>query len=854
MHVIILPFGYKIRRLKICLKVFAEISLLSLLLISRFNHIAHGEFANAYLFITPPAYVATEIGELFDIAINISSVENLRSIGFAVNYNMSLLNVEKIVNGSFFPAPPRSYFEFENNTSAGFVKVNMSLADSETPRNGNGTLAWISFKVVQGPELCVTSPLDLKQILLLNSALTPIAYDSVGAVYFWESLQPDPPAQGRTIDVYTQKAGVGADQPGGEFETGEIVHLISQVLYQGEAVQHKLVSFEVRNPLNETVLIRTGVTCEAGVSEISFTLPDILSSNGTWTAISVVEIAGETVWDTISFLVRLRVPVGGYSFPIKEYPIERLLTTYLAISAVLIAVFTIIKRRRFKRLGRCVSSTIFALMLFLLLSRFSMLPATSQEADIMITDLYSCDALGIPQDYFPKKTTAYFNITVRNLAHDPKSISIYLTIEDELSVPLGSDQLDTTVPPDVSTYYIMSVFIPKWAYVGVATAYASVFVGGIPVDSKSTSFYIGPEDLVPPSIHLLSPENSTYRTESTPLVFTVNERTSWIGYNLNHLKNVTIAGNTTLTGLTNGLYSIIVYANDTSGNVGASEEVYFTILVVHDIAIIDLKCSPEELYIGQIVDISAFVRNEGTVTESFNVTVYANNTAIETLAVTNLLSGNQTTVVITWNTSGFVKGNYTISAYVTPVLNEAEITDNTFKDGVVNVMRRPDIAVTNVEPLKTLVVQGYSMSINVTVKNQGDDTETFNVTAYANTTRIQTETVTLTSGKCITITFTWNTSGFVKGNYTLSAYVWPIPNETATEDNMCIGGAVLVTIAGDVNGDWRVDGKDIAMIAKCFNAVVGQPNYVPNADINNDGKIDGKEIALVSKYYGTHYP
>jgi len=61
------------------------------------------------------------------------------------------------------------------------------------------------------------------------------------------------------------------------------------------------------------------------------------------------------------------------------------------------------------------------------------------------------------------------------------------------------------------------------------------------------------------------------------LSFTVDEATSWIGYSLDGQVNVTIAGNTTLSGLSDGSHSLIVYANDTAGNTGASEIVYFGI-------------------------------------------------------------------------------------------------------------------------------------------------------------------------------------------------------------------------------------------------------------------------------------
>jgi len=855
-HGIVLLFNFKFHRLKAYLLVFSAVVFLLLLTINHLNPIAYGESGDAYLFMTPPMYIAKETGELFDIAVNISNVENLRSLEFTVAYNTSLLDVAQVVQGTFFPSPQGSYFEFEKNESLGFVKVNMSLTDSETPRSGNGTLAWISFEVVQGPESCVSSPLDLQQTLLLNSALIPITHDSVGAVYFWRSMQPDPPVEGRLLDLYTQKGGEGSNEPGGEFGCGENVYLISNVTYNSYPVQQKLVAFEVRNPLNQSVVFRTAITDQDGLAEISFRILGIPSNNGTWAAISVVEIAEETVWDTTSFRVDVTMPIGGYSFPIEGYTAEKPLTLYLSIVTILAAVFTMIRRetyrglRRSRRVCKIFSVTLLLLLLLLLLLEFNVPSGTSEESDILITDFYSCDALGDPQDYFPRKTTVYFNISVRNFAHVPKNVSIHLSIYDELGFFVGSDQLNTAIPPDVSTHYIMSIFIPKWAVVGIATAYASVWVEGTPVDSESTRFYIGPEDLIPPVIHLLSPENVTYETDSVPLVFTVDERTTWMGYSLNNLENVTIAGNTTLASLTNGPYSIVVHANDTSGNVGSSEEVHFTILIVHDVAVIDLKCSSAEVYVGQIVNVTVVVQNEGTATETFNVTTYANTTIIKTLTITNLPPTNQTTLVFAWNTTGSSKGNYTMRAYVPPVPSETDTTDNTYIDDIVNVMLPPNIAVTNVIASITSVGQGYSISINVTVENQGDYTENFTVTAYANTTGIQTKTVTLTSGNSITVTFTWNTTDFAKGNYTISAYVTPIPYETDITDNTFINGWVFVTIAGDVTSvmpgipDGSVDMRDIGAIFTKFMTTPTDPEWNPNMDINGDNVVNMRDISI----------
>ena len=84
-------------------------------------------------------------------------------------------------------------------------------------------------------------------------------------------------------------------------------------------------------------------------------------------------------------------------------------------------------------------------------------------------------------------------------------------------------------------------------------------------------------DTTPPTITFLSPENRTYTSTSLPLAFTVDETTSWIGYSLDNQANVTITGNTTLAGIPEGIHSITVYANDTAGNIGASETVYFAV-------------------------------------------------------------------------------------------------------------------------------------------------------------------------------------------------------------------------------------------------------------------------------------
>jgi parallel beta-helix repeat protein len=81
----------------------------------------------------------------------------------------------------------------------------------------------------------------------------------------------------------------------------------------------------------------------------------------------------------------------------------------------------------------------------------------------------------------------------------------------------------------------------------------------------------------PPKVSLLSPVNGTYNETSVPLVFSVDKSVNWAAYSLDGQQNVTITGNDTIVNMTNGFHSVTVYANDTFGNIGASENITFTI-------------------------------------------------------------------------------------------------------------------------------------------------------------------------------------------------------------------------------------------------------------------------------------
>jgi parallel beta-helix repeat protein len=166
-----------------------------------------------------------------------------------------------------------------------------------------------------------------------------------------------------------------------------------------------------------------------------------------------------------------------------------------------------------------------------------------------------------------------------------------------------------------------------------------------------------------------------------------------------------------------------------------------------------------------------------------------------------------------------------------------------------------DVAVNSVVPAKTIIGEGFGDNVIVTVANFGQNAETFNVTAYANPVVIGTQlVVNLSPASTTTLTFTWNTTAPLSGNYTLSAYAWPVSGETYTADNNVTGGALLVTIPGDLNGDFRVNLQDLVILALAYGTKPGDQKWNPNADITDDNNVGPADLAILANHYGQPLP
>lgn len=144
---------------------------------------------------------------------------------------------------------------------------------------------------------------------------------------------------------------------------------------------------------------------------------------------------------------------------------------------------------------------------------------------------------------------------------------------------------------------------------------------------------------------------------------------------------------------------------------------------------------------------------------------------------------------------------------------------------------------------------GRVVFFNVTVKNEGNVSERFDVSIYYRVIslnwRVCNQTVTLASGANQTISFVWSTLDWPRqsfkltgtGNLTVVATeVW---NETDTADNQLVIDEVHIRIEGDITADGTVDSLDLNNLAGTYPDKPASAN--PDADLNNDGIIDSTD-------------
>lgn len=112
---------------------------------------------------------------------------------------------------------------------------------------------------------------------------------------------------------------------------------------------------------------------------------------------------------------------------------------------------------------------------------------------------------------------------------------------------------------------------------------------------------------------------------------------------------------------------------------------------VHNIAVTNVSLSAYQFFFMPAgVSINVSVRNSGDFTEHFNVTVEADqrffHTVFDTYYVTSLGKHEEIDIPFVWNTSGFLPGDYRVTALATVVEGENDTADNTKESSLVEIL------------------------------------------------------------------------------------------------------------------------------------------------------------------------
>lgn len=138
-----------------------------------------------------------------------------------------------------------------------------------------------------------------------------------------------------------------------------------------------------------------------------------------------------------------------------------------------------------------------------------------------------------------------------------------------------------------------------------------------------------------------------------------------------------------------------------------------------------------------------------------------------------------------------------------------------------------DLAVVNVESPNILVMPGVPVTVNVTVANNGDFYETFNVTAYHNVTLIGMQNVNNMAPRTEQVlTYTWNTTGLELGKYALKANATIFDEETDTGNNEYVDGWVTIASRNVVDFPLLVGGVMFHVVTDSIS-IVSELSFTP---------------------------
>lgn len=308
------------------------------------------------------------------------------------------------------------------------------------------------------------------------------------------------------------------------------------------------------------------------------------------------------------------------------------------------------------------------------------------------TSVFYADSLA------PRYSLAQATPSPANVSQDVNCSISWTDTYNVTDVIIGENHSGTFENHSISfsgTSGVVSYLIPG-AQLGTPGGYTCKFYASdLAGNSNVTSVNFDVNDVTAPVITIVSPDNLTYNDVNVSASITVSENASLAWYSLNGSANVSM-GNTSLMAweavlinLSNGGYNIIFYANDSSGNIGVSTMVYFSVNVTAPDSVppvITIDTISNATYYTSTNLVLNVTSDEaatwaGYVLNGSSVVAMTNTTTVNWNATLTLVDESTNTLIVYVNdtASPANQGNKTIVFYidsVAPVYTNVGVTPN----------------------------------------------------------------------------------------------------------------------------------------------------------------------------------
>ena len=281
---------------------------------------------------------------------------------------------------------------------------------------------------------------------------------------------------------------------------------------------------------------------------------------------------------------------------------------------------------------------------------------------------------------------------------------------------------------------------------------------------------------------------------------------------------------------------------DSSNNSDTSTE---SINIVNEVSTVDVAvksvtASTTEALIGEEIDFTVVISNEGDSEVDATVTLDQGDDTeeLDSVEVVDLAGDGESTVTLSWDTDGADAGAHSLR-----VLVESEGDGDSANDSktVTVTLSEPstDVAVTGVEPSSTEAVIGDTVAFTVSLENDGDVAVAPSVSLYqgeSSEALDSTTSSTIAPGGTKTVTISWDTAEAEAGTHSLRAVATVADDDDPSNDS----ATVSLTLHDPVDVELSLTSPLAA------SAVKGNSVSVPFT-VTNSGSNDTGEI-LISLY------